>query len=227
MPRMTNAAKQAAQQAAEAIASSSKALTDYAAISNPSTPSTTSSSTVSGNGLPSLVGLPSLTPESVMANTPKFDLNQYQIADPLNPPDSLPQATQAQFDKGMRIYEGSQRALKLVGAAMNTTREKFVVVGKFGKAVGAGIQAATELEKVRGNLLDYATQTELTKQKGIAQDLAAYKTGTDRVLAAFSKEEIDEKLRQAKVKVELSQSKSVQAQGALDEFRSQLGSYVK
>jgi hypothetical protein len=47
----------------------------------------------------------------------------------------------------MGIYEGTQRALKLTGAAFDTTRERFTTLGKQAKAFGAGVKAATEFER--------------------------------------------------------------------------------
>jgi len=99
---------------------------------------------------------------------PQFQESSYAISDPLNPPENLPQVTEAQFDKGMTIYEGTQRALKLTGAAFDTTHERFTVIGKQAKAFGAGIKAATEFEKVKGDYLDYQGQLENNEQKGIS-----------------------------------------------------------
>ncbi|MGJ5631217.1 hypothetical protein [Nostoc sp. CALU 1950] len=72
-------------------------------------------------------GLLTVTPDLIPGMMPPFQPNQYHISDPLNPPETLPQATQSQLDKGMKIYEGSTRALKLTGAALDLTREKFTV----------------------------------------------------------------------------------------------------
>jgi hypothetical protein len=124
-------------------------------------------------------GLLTVTPDLVPGMMPSFQPNQYHISDPLNPNDTLPQATQSQFDKGMKIYEGATRALKLTGAALDLTREKFTVIGKHSKAFGAGIQAATEIEKVKGNYLDYLNQKEVTTQKSVAFDVSQVKTIAD------------------------------------------------
>jgi DNA-binding ferritin-like protein len=114
----------------------------------------------------------------------------------------MPQASQAQFDKGMAINEGAQRALKLTGAAFDTTRERFVTVGKQAKAFGAGIQSATEFEKVTGNYFDYLNQLEVNNQKATTLDVSQHKTVTDASKAVHDKAGMDEKLKQSEISAE-------------------------
>ena len=121
-------------------------------------------------------GLLTVTPDLVPGMMPPFQPNQYHISDPLNPPETLSQASQSQFDKGMKIYEGATRSLKLTGAALDLTREKFTVIGKHSKAFGAGIQVATEIEKIKGNYIDYLNQKEVTTQKSVALDVSQEST---------------------------------------------------
>ncbi|OYE01288.1 hypothetical protein [Nostoc sp. 'Peltigera membranacea cyanobiont' 232] len=172
-------------------------------------------------------GLLTVTPDLVPGMMPPFQPNQYHISDPLNPPETLPIATQSQFDKGMKIYEGSTRALKLTGAALDLTREKFTVIGKHSKAFGAGIQAATEIEKVKGNYLDYLNQKEVTTQKSVALDVSQVKTIADTNISVYSKDELDQKLLQAQIKAEELRLKTVESQGNLASFKAQLGDYLE
>jgi transcription initiation factor IIF auxiliary subunit len=157
---------------------------------------------------------------------PQFQETSYAISDPLNPPETLPQATEVQFDKGMGIYEGTQRALKLTGAAFDTTRERFTVVGKQAKAFGAGIKAATEFEKVKGDYLDYQGQLETNEQKGISLGVSQHKTVTDRTAATHDTTLMDEKLKQSELEAQLNQAKTADKQNKLDEFRKSLGQYA-
>jgi transcription initiation factor IIF auxiliary subunit len=157
---------------------------------------------------------------------PQFQVNSYAISDPLNPPESLPQVSEAQFDKGMGIYEGTQRALKLTGAAFDTTRERFTVVGKQAKAYGAGIKAATEFEKVKGDYLDYQGQLETNEQKGISLGVSQHKTITDRTAAVHSTTSLDEKLKQAEIAAQLARVTTEDKQSKLDEYRKSLGQYA-
>lgn len=188
-----------------------------------------SSPIVSGNNtgfskvVPGLIGI---TPDVVAGMMPKFEEKSYAISDPLNPPESLPQVTEAQYDRGMTIYEGTQRALKLTGAAFDTTRERFTVVGKQAKAFGAGIKAATEFERVTGDFLDYQGQLETNEQKGISLGVSQHKTETDRTTANHSKTSIDEKLKQAEIAAELAKESTKDKQNKLDEFRKSLGQYA-
>ncbi|MBD2441002.1 hypothetical protein [Nostoc sp. FACHB-110] len=172
-------------------------------------------------------GLLNVTPETLPVMIPAFHPDKYHIADPLNPPENLPQATEAQLDKGMKLYEGATRALKLTGAALDLTREKFTVVGKHAKAFGAGIQAATEIEKVRGNYLDYLNQKEITTQKSVTLDVSQAKTTTDTNIAVYSKDELTQKLKQAELKAEELRLKTVETEGKLSSFKAQLGDYIE
>lgn len=190
----------------------------------------TSSPIVSSNnssGFSTVVpGLVGITPDAVAGMMPQFQENSYTITDPLNPPETLPQVTEAVFDRGMTIYEGTQRALKLTGAAFDTTRERFTVVGKQAKAFGAGIKAATEFEKVKGDYLDYQGQLETNEQKGISLGVSQHKTTTDRTAATYDTTSMDEKLKQSEIEAQLNQAKTADKQNKLDEFRKSLGQYA-
>jgi hypothetical protein len=157
---------------------------------------------------------------------PQFNESAYQVTDPLNPPATLPQATEAQFDKGMTIYEGTQRALKLTGAAFDTTRERFTTLGKQAKAFGAGVKASTEFERVRGDFLDYQNQLQINDQKGITLDVSRHKTTTERTVAVHTTASMDEKLKQAETAAELARAQTRDKQNKLDEFRKSLGEYA-
>jgi hypothetical protein len=167
-PSLSGSRKTTAKAVAEKIAGkgstkSTSAVADKIPVA--SSPIVNSSSTGFSTVVPGLIGI---NPDGIAAMMPQFQQNSYAITDPLNPPESLPQVSEAQFDKGMGIYEGTQRALKLTGAHFDTTRERFTVVGKQAKAYGAGIKAATEFEKVKGDYLDYQGQLESSQQKEIS-----------------------------------------------------------
>lgn len=221
--KLAGASKAAAKSVASKLAGSTATTT--AATPNTSIPSVAVSSN-NGKVAISVPGLSDITPDKVAAMLPQFNESAYQISDPLNPPDTLPQVTQAQFDRGMGIYEGSQRALKLTGAAMDTTRERFVTIGKQVKAIGSGIQTATEIEKVKGNYLDYLNQLQVTEQKGIVLDISQFKTTTDIGKAVNTKDEMNSKLNQSVIGAEKARQETLKKQGELDEFQKQLGAYV-
>ncbi|WP_375514650.1 hypothetical protein [uncultured Nostoc sp.] len=172
-------------------------------------------------------GLMTVTPDLISGMMPAFKPEDYRINDPLNPNDTLPQATQSQLDKGMKIYEGATRSLKLTGAALDLTREKFTVIGKHSKAFGAGIQAATEIEKVKGNYLDYLNQKEVTTQKSVALDVSQVKTLADTNISIYSKDELDQKLALAQIKAEELRLRTVESQGNQANFKAQLGDYLE
>lgn len=236
-------AKSAAKKVAEKVATGSQKKVTKAdsssvptishAINNASQTATSPLSRTSGNGAVStsntavtVPGLIGFTPESVAGMLPQFNADSYLISDPLNPPDNLPQVTQSHFDKGMGIYEGSTRALKLVGAGFDLSRERFTVIGKQAKAFGSGIKAATALEQVKGDYLDYQSQLETTQQKGVTLEVSSAKTIIDRNVAVHSQSEMDEKLKQAETSADLSRQKTQEKQSQLSEFKKQLGAYL-
>ena len=225
-PSLSRSRKTTAKAVAEKIAGkgstkSTSAVADKIPVA--SSPIVSSNSTGFSTVVPGLVGI---TPDAVASLMPQFQENSYAISDPLNPPETLPQVTEAQFDRGMTIYEGTQRALKLTGAAFDTTRERFTVVGKQAKAFGSGVKAATEFEKVKGDFLDYQGQLETNEQKGISLGVSQHKTVTDRTVAVHTTASLDEKLKQAEIAAELARASTQDKQNKLDEYRKTLGQYA-
>ena len=224
-PRLSSARKTAAKNVAQKIAGGSKAKgTTTTVVEKPvalALPTGNASTAVVLPGLPT-----NITPDAIAGMLPKFNESEYAITDPLNPPETLPQVTEAQFDKGMTIYEGTQRALKLTGAAFDTTKERFTTLGKQARAFGAGVKAATELERVKGDFLDYQGQLQTNEQKGIALDVSQHKTTTDRAKSVHDKSSLDEKLKQSEVAAELARAQTRDKQNKLDEFRKSLGEYA-
>jgi len=227
-PSLSGSKKTKAKAVAEKIAGkkttkSTKTVADKIPVT--SSPIVSSSSNYAGFStvVPGLVGI---TSDAIAGMMPQFQETSYAISDPLNPPESLPQVTEAQFDKGMTIYEGTQRALKLTGAAFDTTRERFTVIGKQAKAFGAGIKAATEFEKVKGDYLDYQGQLETNEQKGISLGVSQHKTVSDHTAATFDTTTMDEKLKQSELAAELARANTRDKQNKLDEFRKSLGEYA-
>jgi hypothetical protein len=228
-PRLSGARKTAAKNVAQKIAggTGTKAKATTATVDQPVATSAIAFPTPNATTAVNLPGLPSnISPDRISGMLPQFNESAYQITDPLNPSETLPQATEAQFDKGMTIYEGTQRALKLTGAAFDTTRERFTTLGKQAKAFGAGVKAATEFERVKGDFLDYQNQLQSNEQKGIALDVSQHKTTSDRAKSVYDKEGLDEKLKQSEVAAELARVQTRDKQNKLDEFKKSLGEYA-
>ncbi|NER46968.1 MAG: hypothetical protein F6J92_09760 [Symploca sp. SIO1A3] len=162
------------------------------------------------------------SPSEVEGQLPQFNPQQYQVNDPLNPPESIPQVTQSQFVSASRIYDGGMRALQLTGKAFDLTSLRFQVEGKKAKAFSAGVQAATAFEKVKGDLTDYQIQLQNNQQKSIELGTAKLHTTTARSIAAETEKELSEKLAQAKAGAELAQLQTQEKQTKLAEFRLQL-----
>jgi hypothetical protein len=228
-PRLSNARKTAAKNVASKLAGGSK-VKPTTTVDKPVAAAALAYSPVANTATPAafvVPGLPShITPDAVVGMLPKFDESAYQIVDPLNPPETLPQATEAQFDKGMTIYEGTQRALKLTGAAFDVTRERFTTLGKQAKAFGAGVKAATEFERVKGDYSDYQEQLQTNQQKDISLSISKHKTTTDRTAATHKTADMDEKLLQAEIAANLARATTKDKQNKLDEFKKSLGEYA-
>lgn len=226
-PSLSGSRKTTAKAVAEKIAGKKTAKSTTTVADRTPIPSSPIVSSSNSSGFSTVVpGLVGITPDVVAGMMPQFQENSYSISDPLNPPESLPQVTEAQFDNGERIYKGTINALKLTGLAFDTTRERFTVIGKQAKAFGAGIKAATEFEKVKGDYLDYQGELETNQQKGISLGVAQHKTVTDRTAAAYDTTSMDEKLKQSEIEAQLNQAKTAEKQNKLDEFRKSLGQYA-
>lgn len=200
------------------------------ALVNPSTSTPTSSNQKAYMGIYNAAvvvpDLPTLTPDSVSGMLPEFSESAYSIKDPLNLPETLPQVTETQFNKAESTYQGTLRALKLTGMAFDVADARFTVVGKRAKAFGSGIRAATAVERVRGDYLDYQSQVEVTNQKSVALANNQAKTINDRAVLIHTQDSIDEKLKQAETDAEMARQKTAEKQNQLAEFKKQLGEYL-
>ena len=222
--RLSSAAKrqsgQTAKKAASKLASGSGKTSTPTAPSAPITHAAIVSAALADIKVPGLVGI---APESIAGQMPKFEPEKYAVSDPLNPPDTIPQATVEQHRRGMAIYEGGMRALDLTGAAFDFTGKKFTVLGKQAKAFGAGLQAATEFEKDRGYYLDYLNQLESNEQKNIAYGVNQAKTISDRTSSTYKKEEINQKEEQARLASEKAKLDTQKKQAEFDGIKTSLG----
>jgi len=227
MPSLRDATKaRAGRKAASRVAKPPKTQKP-AKTSTPAKSASTPTTAIApskGNAIASVnvPGLPTLIPDQIAAQMPQFSPESYQITDPLNPPTSIPQVSQTDFDQREPIYQGGIRALKLTGLGFDLTREKFTVIGKQAKAFGAGIKAATALEAVKGDYLDYQSQLETTSQKSIALGTDQHKTAVDQTKSTYSQQEMDERLEQARIAADLAAEQTKEKQSGLDQFRKQL-----
>lgn len=223
------AANRKATKAAKAVAD--KLTSGATAVQDKKAGSSTSSSTVATSNstnqpISATIAVPGLTriaPDAMVKMIPTFDENAFNIADPLNPSESIPQISEAQHDRNVAIYSGGIRALQSIGLGYDLTREKFTVVGKRAKAVGAGYKALTDIEKATGDYLDYQNQTEATAQKAISLDVSRHKTLTESQSAVHSKTQLDEKLKQASLDAQRASLVTQDKANKLLEFQKELG----
>jgi len=215
-----NAAKAVADKIAGKASSATAKTTVKPTVSVPASSKPTAISTT--QGAISVPGLMDFTPDKIEGMLPQFDDSKYQVVDPLNPSESIPQVSQQHYDKSEAIFQGGTRALKLHGLAFDMGRERFTTLGKKVKAVGAGVKLATEIERVKGDFLDYLNQGESNKQKNIALNVATHKTVTDTQKAVYDVQTLDEKLEQARIAADMATAQTQEKLSGLTEFQKQL-----
>ncbi len=220
MPRLSSASKKAASTVASKINQNGSTPTTA------SIPVATASAISNSQTSVSVPGLMDFEPSQIQGMLPQFDDGNYQVSDPLNPSDSIPQVSQQQYDKSEAIYQGGIRALKLTGLAFDLTKERFTTLRKKVSAFGSGVKLATEVEKVRGDFLDYLNQGETNKQKNIAFGVAAHKTATDTQKAIYDIQTMDEKLEQSRIAADMATLQTQEKLSGLNEFQKQLAGQV-
>lgn len=201
------------------MARNSKAAQEVADLI--ASPQAVGTSPINSNADRTIPKLLDVNPDNLSIHS--FDPSNFDVSDPLNPPESLPRASSSQLERGTRIYQEAQNAVKLYSASFDLAKEKFNAIGKFNKAVGAGIAAAIEAEKVRGQLLDYESQKQLTQQKSISLNSSVAMTQTNQKLSQIDQQNLDQKLAQAQLKADQEKLKTQQLQGQLVEFQKLLG----
>ena len=216
MARLSSASKRASEKVAEKLSNNGSKSTT---ANNPTT--NTSAITTSQTSV-SVPGLMEFSPDNIQGMLPQFEDGKYQVNDPLNPPESIPQVSQQQYDKSEAVYQGGLRALKLTGMSFDLAKERFTTLKKKVSAFGSGVKLATEVEKVKADFLDYLNQGETNKQKNIALGVATHKTTTDTQKAVYDVQLMDEKLEQSRLAAEMATLQTQEKLSGLSEFQKQL-----
>lgn len=220
MARLSSASKKAANSVASKLSNNSSSSTP---TTNPATQASAIAKAQTSVVVP---GLMEFTPDNIQGMLPQFDEGKYQITDSLNPPADIPQVSQQQFDKSEAIYQGGIRAIKLTGMGFDLAKERFVTLRKKVSAFGSGVKLATEVEKVKGDFLDYLNQGETNKQKNVALGVSQHKTTTDTQKAVYDVQSMDEKLEQSRIAAELAKAQTTEKLSGLQEFQKQLSGQV-
>jgi hypothetical protein len=154
---------------------------------------------------------------------PKWESAKYEVADPLNPPSSLPQISDQEYEARTTLYKRAINAVKLTGSCFDLYRERYNTEGKYYKAVTSGVIASSDFSKLEGSLLDYQATRENVSQKQLSLGVALATTQHHEGLANHTKKDLEEKLKQAQIKSESERLKTHQAIANLKELKSQLG----
>ena len=217
----SKAAADRAKKAADKVKSSGRKSTASKSKSASSAISSAIANTPEGREL-TIQGLSELTPDTVHESIPTYNPGDYDVSDPLNPPETLPRVTDEQFDKNRLIYKETQNALDSVGLAMDTTKKRFEVIGKQAKAIGAGIDAATTINETKGRAVKYRTSEELLEQEFLKLDIAGRQTTTATQVRDYTFTSLDEDIEQARIKSEIAAAKSNKLSGDLEALTSGL-----
>jgi hypothetical protein len=139
---------------------------------------------------------------TVQGKLPKFDASKYEITDASNPPETLPQISEADYQKASEKYASSKRVLSLEQQAAQVVGEQYKVLGARFKAFGEGVKAATEAEKTEGLIIDYSIQKENNSQKSETLNVATYQTANAQRLTTYKNQVSDEQLEEIRLKAE-------------------------
>lgn len=168
-----------------------------------------------------LKGLPEITLDNLEGQIPKIP--SLVITDPLNPPENAPRQTDSQRERVKVIYKEINNANESMGDAAKVVKTRLDAQSEQIKAFGSGVKLATEVERVRGNVLDFHKTVEDNKQKFVGLVTSEYKTGIDATKAGYTKIDLDAQLEEAQNKSAMSVSKAQKSREALENFRKQLG----
>lgn len=139
---------------------------------------------------------------SVSSKLPSFDASKYDITDASNPPESLPQISEADYQKASGKYDSTKRVLSLEQQAVQVVGEQYKVLGARFKAFGEGVKAATEAEKIEQLLTEYSIQKETNTQKNEILVTSRHQTTNAKELTTYNKQVSDEQVEVARLKVE-------------------------
>ncbi len=158
-------------------------------------------------------------------NTPEFPLSDYEVDDPLNPPDSLPGVTKATHSQASTKYEMANYAVDLHRQKYKLDNNIYGAIGDRAKAFDTAISTQRTIEQSKGNYIGLQSDIEGTKQSAIAYDLNRAKTYKDIASNAISKGQLALELQIQVNQLEDSQTKLDELDGELELFQKRLGEY--
>ena len=158
-------------------------------------------------------------------NTPEFPLEDYEIDDPLNPPENLPGVTKAEYSKASTQYEMANYAVDLHRQKYKLDDNIYGAVGDRAKAINTAISAQRTIEKSKGNWIGLQSDIEGTKQQAIAYDLNRAKTTKELASNAISKGQLAFELQIQVNQLENSKTKLSELDGELELYQKKLGEY--
>lgn len=171
-------------------------------------------------------GLNGFNLSKAVEHTGELDLKKFEVKDPLNPPDSLPQATTAQYSRASAIYEKTTNAAKLYRQKYKLDNEVFGAIGDRVTAINTAISSVRTKEQAKANFINYLSDTEKVKQAAIAFDLNLATTAQQLGSSAITKEQLVTELELKATNLEKTQTQLEEAKGELAIYKEKLGKYL-
>jgi hypothetical protein len=149
-----------------------------------------------------LRGLSQMTIGDVGSQMSPFNEGEFKITD-VRSTGHLPQATVKEHSASMANMAGAIRLLELHQEAAKVAGKTFDVVKERATTYGKGVQAVTQIEKVKGDLFKYQEQTETNGILGLRVESKQAERAAYTQQVVYDKQSFLQKVEQAKLAVEL------------------------
>lgn len=152
-----------------------------------------------------LQGLSQMKLSDVGGQMAPFNEGDFRIGDVRNT-SGLPQATPKEHANSMANMAGAIRLLELQQEAAKVSGKVFDVVKERATTYGKGVQAVTQIEKVKGDLYKYQEQVETNGILGLRVEAKQAERAAYTQQVIFDKQGYLQKVEAAKLAVELMET---------------------
>jgi len=147
-----------------------------------------------------LNGLSNMTINDVGSALSPFSEGEFKITDVKNTA-HLPQASVQEHSVSMQNMQGAIRLLELHQESAKVTGKVFDVVKERAATFGKGVQAVTQIEKVKGELFKYQEQVEQNGILGLRVDSKRAEHTAYSQQIVYDKQSFLQKVEQARLSV--------------------------
>jgi len=147
-----------------------------------------------------LNGLSSMTINDVGAAMTPFSEGEFKVTDVRNT-GHLPQASVQEHSASMANMQGAIRLLELQQESAKVTGKTFDVLKERAVTFGKGVQAVTQIEKVKGEVFKYQEQVEQNGILGLRVDSKKAEHAAYSQQVGYDKQSFLQKVEQARLSV--------------------------